>query len=272
MLLSHQRISWSDPGATQRQFLFIPSQVLQSLGHQPLRFPLAALLSIRTVMIGACTPFRGCQQFLPKCFAAQTPAPSQPLIILRLLLRAPKFHPLRELLVPGLRVAGDPRFPQHPVHPQPRWALLRRLEILTIAAPVEAFQGRSTLDQFRPNRIQMNIVAHHPQIAAAAPLDNQRLVTPGKKMPAFLMPDVEPLGINPQQPLQAGHQILLGRFDYEVKMIAHETPGMHLPARLFASLRQRRQKHLPVMLPTKYLLPPVPAIHHMINRPGILNA
>ena len=53
---------------------------------------------------------------------------------------------------------------------------------------------------------------------------------------------------------------------------AHETPGMHLPARLLASLRQRRQEHLPVLLPTEYLLPPVPAIHHMINGPGILNA
>ena len=56
------------------------------------------------------------------------------------------------------------------------------------------------------------------------------------------------------------------------QVIADETPGMHLPAGLFASLRQCRQEHLTVLLASEYLLPRVPTIYHMINRPGIRNA
>ena len=54
-----------------------------------------------------------------------------------------------------------------------------------------------------------------------------------------------------------------------MKMIGHQAEGMHLPARFQARLPQRLQEQAPILVGAENGLPPVTAIHHMINRPGI---
>jgi hypothetical protein len=82
---------------------------------------------------------------------------------------------------------------------------------------------------------------------------------------------VETPGINAQQPLHPGDQIGLRGFDHQMKVVAHQTPGMHLPLRFGADLLQGGHEQPPVIVVPKNLSPTVTPIHHMINRAGIFN-
>ena len=53
-------------------------------------------------------------------------------------------------------------------------------------------------------------------------------------------------------------------------VIAHQAIRMHLPLRLAASLAQRGQKPLAVFIVPEDILTLVPAVHHVIHRPRIL--
>jgi hypothetical protein len=55
-------------------------------------------------------------------------------------------------------------------------------------------------------------------------------------------------------------------------LIAHETVAMHLPASLSAGLAQGLQESVPVFVIHEDVLPPVAAVHDMINGIRILNA
>ena len=100
----------------------------------------------------------------------------------------------------------------------------------------------------------------------------QRLVTPGEKMPALSMPDIEAFGVNPQQPLHADHQVGLRSFDHQVEVIAHQAKGMHLPLRLLTRLLQSGQKALAVQIVLENILPAVATVDHVVNRSRILHA
>ena len=80
------------------------------------------------------------------------------------------------------------------------------------------------------------------------------------------------LSIVAQQPLHPHHQIGLGRFEDQVKVVAHQAIRMHLPAGLLTGLRQRLQQSLSVLVILEDGLPLVTPIHHMIDCPRILNA
>ena len=83
-----------------------------------------------------------------------------------------------------------------------------------------------------PHRIQMHKIAHCFQIARAAPIHDQRLVTSAEQMPEPFVPPVKPRRIRTQKPLHARHQVRPRRFHDQMKMIAHQTIGMHLPTGL----------------------------------------
>jgi hypothetical protein len=57
-----------------------------------------------------------------------------------------------------------------------------------------------------------------------------------------------------------------------MEMIAHQTKGMYLPAGFGASLAQRGEEPLPILIIAENGFPPVAAAHHMINRAGILDS
>ena len=84
----------------------------------------------------------------------------------------------------------------------------------------------------------MDVIAHRPQIPIPTALHVQGLVTSGEKMSALLMPDVETLGVNSQQPFHPSHQIGFRGFQHQMKMIAPQAIGVNLPVCLATSLRQ----------------------------------
>ena len=47
-----------------------------------------------------------------------------------------------------------------------------------------------------------------------------------------LVPAVEASDVSAQKPLHSRHEIGLGRLDYQMEMIVHQAPRMHLPIRL----------------------------------------
>ena len=118
----------------------------------------------------------------------------------------------------------------------------------------------------------MNIIANCLQITIAAAIDRQSFIAPGKKMSAGFMTDVEALGVNAQEPFHAGNEVWLGSFDDQMKMIPHQTPGMHLPPGFGASLPKCFQKALPVRRIANDVLPLIAATDHMINRARVFDS
>ena len=57
-----------------------------------------------------------------------------------------------------------------------------------------------------------------------------------------------------------------------MKVIVHQAIGLHLPTGLAARLSQSLKKALAVAVILKEGFASIPAIHHMINRSGILDS
>lgn len=57
-----------------------------------------------------------------------------------------------------------------------------------------------------------------------------------------------------------------------MKMIPHQTKGVNLPAGFGTSLAEGFQKALPILIILENLRAPIPAIHHVINRPRIFHS
>jgi len=72
------------------------------------------------------------------------------------------------------------------------------------------------------------------------------------------------------KPLHSGDQIALGHLHHQMKVILHETIGLHLPISFRARLRQRGDKQLPIPVIVEDGFPPVATIHQVVNRAGIL--
>jgi len=151
----------------------VPTHSLQLLPNHPLRFGLLRFAPFRPSMAGPHLSRRRLQQFLPKLLAAQTPSPLYRLEFRSQIFPPPLFGQPGKLFASRRAVLGDAFLPQQPVHPQPGRPLPGRLEVISIAAPGKRLQRLPALEQSRPRRIQMHIVAHRPQIAIAAPLDEQ---------------------------------------------------------------------------------------------------
>src|SRR6266496_1554354 len=90
-------------------------------------------------------------------------------------------------------------------------------------------------------------------------------------MPEELVPTVEPRRISAQEPLHPRHQVSPGRFHYQMKVIGHQTPGMHVPVRLATALAQGGQEQFPILVIPEDRLPPIPPTHHVIDRPWIFD-
>jgi hypothetical protein len=91
-------------------------------------------------------------------------------------------------------------------------------------------------------------------------------------MSAQLVPDVEALGVNPRQPVHTGDQIGSGSFNHQMKMVAHQAIGMHLPVGLAARFLQRGQEFLAVLLIQENVIPLVTSVQDMVHRPRIFDA
>ena len=217
---------------------------------------------------------RGClrQQFLFQRGFPQKPAPPDRLVSHPVLRPAPLLHYFLQPTPPRHAVLGDMLFTQQPVHRQPRPAFARTLQILRPTAPLIIPQVLPRTHQLRPRRIQMDVIAHCPQIPVPAPIHNQRLVPPAEQVPKHLVPPVKPRRIGAQKPFHPRHQVGLRRLHHQMKMIRHQAQCQHLPPRLPARLPQRGQKPPPILIILENRLPPVPPAQHMVDSSRILNS
>ena len=57
-----------------------------------------------------------------------------------------------------------------------------------------------------------------------------------------------------------------------MKVVPHQAIGVHLKTGLLTGFRQRLEKVLAIDIIVENVLPPVPAAHHVVDRPRILDA
>src|SRR5439155_27054886 len=117
--------------------------------------------------------------------------------------------------------------------------------------------------------IQVDVIAHRLQISVARAIHHQGLVAPAEQVPEELVPPVESRRVSAQEPLHTRHEVSPRRFHHQMKVIEHQTPGMHLPVRLATALAQGAQKQFAILVIPEDRLPPIPAIHHVIDRSRI---
>ena len=99
-----------------------------------------------------------------------------------------------------------------------------------------------------------------------AALDQQRFVAPAEHVAEQLVSVIEPEGVGAQEPTHPRHQVRLGRFHHQMKVVAHQAIGMHLESCLLTGLGQRLEKVLPIDVITKDILPPIPTAHDVVDR------
>ncbi len=101
----------------------------------------------------------------------------------------------------------------------------------------------------------MHVITSAPQIARFSPIDQLCFVAAAKEMPPVPMPPVKSLRVGAQQPFHPSSQIWLRRLQNQMKMIAHQTVGIHLPPALLAGNTQGLEKALSIQIIPKNLLP-----------------
>ena len=75
-------------------------------------------------------------------------------------------------------------------------------------------------------------------MSLAAAVDKETFVPAAKKMVEELLAAVKPRGVGPQQPFRARDQVGFRNFDDQMKMVAHEAPGMNQPVGFAAALAE----------------------------------
>ena len=117
----------------------------------------------------------------------------------------------------------------------------------------------------------MDVIADGAQVTIAAAIDDQCLVTATKKMAEEFVPAIEAHSVGAQEPFHAGDEIGARGLDDKVKVIAHEAPGMSLPACALAGFAEGLQEQLPVTVILEDVLAAVAAVHDMVNGAFVLN-
>jgi hypothetical protein len=117
----------------------------------------------------------------------------------------------------------------------------------------------------------MNVVANGAQVAGAAAIDDQGLVTAAKEVAEVFVATIEARCVRAEQPLHARDQVGAVRLDNEMKVIAHEAIGMDLPCGLGAGLAQSFEESFAILVIAENIFTPIAATHDMINRAFVLH-
>src|SRR6476660_8271552 len=78
--------------------------------------------------------------------------------------------------------------------------------------------------------------------------------------------------VNAQEPFHSGNEIGLRGLDHEMKMVAHQAPGMDLPFGLGAGFAKGAQEELAIVIVFEDVAALVSTIDHVVNSTGIFNA
>src|SRR5476649_1908972 len=111
----------------------------------------------------------------------------------------------------------------------------------------------------------MHVIAGHTQIRRRPPIDLLRLVTPLEEVTSEPMSPIEALGISSQEPFHSSDEVSPRRLQDEMKMVAQQTIGMHLPSRFLTNLAEQPQKLSSVILLKIDRFPSITPAQHMIE-------
>jgi hypothetical protein len=118
----------------------------------------------------------------------------------------------------------------------------------------------------------MAIVAGPSQVPVINVVHDDGLVASGKQMPAQSVTGVEPRRKGSQHPLHAFDQRRFRRLDDQVKVVAHQTKGVDLPAGIDGSFSQGLDESLSVAVVQDDILPTIPAAQHVVSGPFVLHS
>ena len=118
----------------------------------------------------------------------------------------------------------------------------------------------------------MHIIAHRTQVTVAAAIDEQRFVAAAEHVTKMFVPAVEPHRVGAQQPLHADDQVGFGCLDDEMKMIAHEAPGMDLPVGAQAGFFEGLEEVEAVEIGLEDGFAAVAAVHEVVDGSLVLDA
>ena len=118
----------------------------------------------------------------------------------------------------------------------------------------------------------MHVIAGRDQVSGRTLVDDLRLVAASEKVSPLPVPTIETLRVGSQHPAHSGHEVRLRRLQHQMKMVAHETIGVHLPPGLRASLAEGSEERLPVTILNVDSFPAVAPVHDVIPRARILDA
>ena len=80
------------------------------------------------------------------------------------------------------------------------------------------------------------------------------------------VPPVEARRAGPEKPLHVRHQVSFGRLHHQMEKPSPQAQGMALPIRRGTGLAQGFEEPLSIGVIPEDRFPPVPAIHHMVDR------
>src|SRR6266516_401762 len=173
------------------------------------------------MMVLACRTWYSVKQACDKILRSKRPA-STNLLSARIvgfdaaMLHSPsKFHLRTPALLPQAVLS------EQAVTTQPRLPFLSGSQITWVTAPAVLVQSLPPSQQLCSHRIQVHVIAYRAQITTRRSIDQQRLVTPGKKMPAQFVSAIKTHGVCAQQPFHSLDQICPRCLDHQMKMIAH---------------------------------------------------
>jgi hypothetical protein len=87
-----------------------------------------------------------------------------------------------------------------------------------------------------------------------------------------LAPVIQAQGVGAEESTHPLHKVAIGRFDHQMKVIAHQAKGMDLKTCLLAGLRQGLEEILTIHIVVENVFAPIPTAHDVVHGSRILDA
>jgi hypothetical protein len=120
--------------------------------------------------------------------------------------------------------------------------------------------------------ITEHVLADCSQVSVAAAINDQRFVTTAEQMAKEFVAPVEARSVSAQKPFHPGDEVGPRGFDDEMKMIGHQTQGVHLPKGFGAGQAQGFKEKMPVIVVQENRFSTIASIHRVVDRSGIFDS
>jgi hypothetical protein len=108
------------------------------------------------------------------------------------------------------------------------------------------------------------------EVTGAAAIDQQCFVTASEEVAACFVADVVAFGVNAEEPFHSGDEI--GLRGLEMKMVAHQAPGMDLPFGFGAGFAESGQEALAIVIVFEDVAALIATIEAFSGRAGLIGS